>query len=168
MTGVLRCAATRPTKQMIWAPLYNETPSNFMYHIYFFLYHYVPAFFIDIALRLKGSKLRLVNVYSKIYFQTRLLEFFMSRTWEFENKNMRRMYKEMSEKDHEDFPVRLLEIDYEPHVTKGTEGLMKYFYKENEEDAEIARGRLKMFNALHSSFLIAFYSLLFYFLIKFL
>lgn len=90
----------------------------------------------------------------------------MSRSWEFEDDKMRRMYNEMSDKDHEDFPVRLGPEEYETHVIKGTEGLMKYFFKESEDDAELARKRLTRLNALHNFFLVSVYGLLFYVFVK--
>lgn len=91
----------------------------------------------------------------------------MNRSWEFEDDNMRRMYdKNMTEKDHEDFPVRVLAEEYETLALLGTEGLMKYFYKENEDDAKIGRKRLKFFNAMHSLLLFFVYGCLIYFFIK--
>lgn len=86
----------------------------------------------------------------------------MQKTWNFGDSNMRKLYKNMSEKDHEEFPVIFRAEDYEKHAYRGTNGLRKYFFKENDTDLLIARKRFKLFNVLHNMLLALVYGSLFY------
>lgn len=47
-----------PLNRAIWMPTITFTDHEFEFKIKYFLYHFVPAFFVDIILRLKGSKMR--------------------------------------------------------------------------------------------------------------
>lgn len=153
-----------PTKQMIWYPCFNGTSNEFLYRFYFVLYHYIPALLYDVVLRITGSKIRLFSIYSKVFYQSKLLEYFMSRTWDFDDVNMQTLYSSMSKRDHEDFPVRLRAEDYEIHCVRGTDGLRKYFFKETDEDLPAARRRFKIFRVMHYFVLAVFYGSLAYFL----
>lgn len=156
-----------PTKQMIWLPTFNGTACEFMYRFYFVLYHYVPALLIDLVMKIKGSKTRLFGVYNKIFYQLKLLEYFMMRTWVFNDINMRSLYNQMSEQDHEEFHVRITSEAYEPHGRNCVEGFRRYFFKENDEDLKIAKSRYKLFYVLHNTLLAIFYGILLYFLYAF-
>jgi Male sterility protein len=113
-------------------------------------------------LRFQGSKIRLFNIYSKVFYQCKLLEYFMSQTWDFEDINMQEIYHSMSKKDHEDFPVVIKSEDYEIHGVRGTEGLRKYFFKENDEDLKVAKRRYAMFAVMHKVLLAIVYGLSIY------
>lgn len=152
-----------PTKRMIWLPRFNGTACPFMYRFYFVLYHYIPALFYDIILMITGSKFRLFKLYAKVFYHTQLLDYFMQKAWHFDDINMRNLYRSMSKQDHEDFPVTLKAEDYEGHAYRGTDGLRKYFFKENDADLLIARKRYKLFNILHNMLLALVYGCLIYF-----
>lgn len=89
-----------------------------------------------------------------------LLDFFLSQTWKFEDLKMRTLYRDMDKTDHEDFPVTMTSEDYEKHGYQGVQGLVKYFFKENDDDLKIARKRYKMFYMLHNIFLAVVYGLM--------
>lgn len=150
-----------PTRKMLWFPILNETSSKTLYRILFFLYHYVPAFFYDIVLKIQGSKISVINIYSKIWTTGELLDYFMCRHWDFADDNMRYLYDQiMTEKDHHEFPVRFLNDDYEQLALDLTKGLRKYFFKDNDKDLEIARKKLKIFKILHYLLLFTTYGFL--------
>lgn len=151
-----------PTKRMIWLPLFNGTSCPFLYRFYFIIYHYIPALFYDIILMIKGSKIRLFKVYAKVFYHTQLLDYFMQKSWEFNDSNIRSLYKVMSEQDHRDFPVIIKAEDYESHAPRGTNGMRKYFFMENDADLLIARKRYKLFNILHNMLLALVYGFLIY------
>lgn len=152
---------------MIWLPRFNQVSSIFMYRLLFVLYHYIPGFFYDIVLRIQGSKTRLVDIYSKIYYQSMLLEYFISRTWKFRDVKMRQLYRVMSEEDHKTFPVNLRAEDYEAHASICTNGIRKYFFKENDEDLKLALKRYKLFYILHNLLLAVIYGFVLYFFFVF-
>lgn len=151
-----------PTKRMVWCPRMIVTSSQIVYRVCFVLYHYLPGFFCDIVLRLKGSKIRLVSVYSKIFYHLTLIDYFISHNWTFKDNKMQDLYRSMSEKDHEDFFVKLSPDIYEPQVISTAKGLRKYYFKENDgDDLKLARRKLKMFKVLHHLLLAGIYWLLY-------
>lgn len=162
LEAIVKFSEKFPTKKMIWLPRFTGTSSDFMYRFYFVLYHYIPALFYDIVLKIQGSKTRLFGIYSQVFYQTQLLDYFMQKSWKFDDSNMFELYRNMSEKDHQDFPVTLKPEDYEKHCTRGCNGLRKYFFKENDADLLIARKRYKLFNVLHNLLLVLVYGSLAY------
>lgn len=131
-------------------PSVTIVSSQIAFKLLFFLYHYAPAFFIDIALKLKGSKIRLVPIYSKIYNSNQLLSFFVGNQWKFSDDNMQRVCSLMSERDHQDFFCRFETSlkAYEEHVAKMIDGQRKYFFKESDEDLNEALTKLKKLKVL--------------------
>lgn len=152
---------------MIWKPTLSMVASRLEYNLLFLLYHYVPAFFIDIGLLLSGSKLRLMKIYSKIYYHLQFIIFFMGSTWKFNDTNIQKLYSSMSDDDHKDFPCRLT-TKYEQHSLNAAEGLRKYFFKESDEDLPKAQRKYKILRVVHVVFLFFFYSSFTYLLYAFL
>lgn len=152
-----------PTTKMIWYPTINATSSDFMFRVLFFLYHYVPALFYDIVLKVQGSKIRLIDIYSKVWFQFQLLNYFINFSWTFKDARMQKLYAAMDKKDHEDFPVIITPDDCEAHCHSGVNGLRKYFFKETDADLHVARRKYKIFKILHYSLKGIIYATLLYF-----
>lgn len=138
--------------------------SQLEYQLLFLLYHLVPACFIDIGLRFSGSKLRLVKVYSKIYYHLQSMVYFMNSTWKFDDTKMRKLYSNMSSDDLREFPCILKPEDLEPQLINSCHGTRKYYFKESDEDLPRARRKYKIFEAIHYLFLTIFVSALGYFI----
>ena len=143
---------------MVWYPINTQAKSEFAFRFFFILYHYVPAFFVDIFLKIKGSTMRLIPVYSKIYAQMNLIAYFSNRSWEFEAKNKHEIYQKMSEKDHLDFPCQPNDQELIDMYPKAIAGIVKYFFLETDEDMIKARKKYNNFKILHYCFLAVLYS----------
>lgn len=150
--------AVYPTQKMIWKPTIHYASSPLEYKLLFLLYHYVPAFFIDIALRIGGSKLRLMKIYSKIYYHLQFMEYFMNSTWKFDDTKMQKLYSSMSPDDLSEFPCIERPGESQSHVVHAFNGIRKYFFKETDEELAGARRKYKLLTATHNLFLILFYS----------
>lgn len=68
------------------------TSSDTLFRIYSLLLHYLPAFLMDTALRLRGEKPRLVSTYQKIDKVVETVKVFTNTTFFFDNENMRELY----------------------------------------------------------------------------
>lgn len=135
-----------------------------MFKLLYVLFHYVPAFFIDIGLRLNGSNLRLMKIYNKIYYQFQLYLYFNEHSWKFSDINMQKVYSRMNAGDHEEFPCIARAEDYEQHYCSAINGIRKYFLKESEEDLVAARRQLKVMKVLQFAFLASIYASCAYFI----
>lgn len=151
-----------PTNNMLWLPHITFVRTQFMYDLLFLLYHYLPAFFIDIALRLKGSDLRLVKIYSKIYYYFKLYSYFDSKTWTFPDDNLKILHSIMSAQDHDDFLCTGRGEDYEQHYVDAMNGIRKFFFKETDEDLVRARRKLKVLKVFDRGIKMLFFSSLAY------
>lgn len=160
MDLLLRNGRELPTRRMIWLPTFTAASTMLQFRILTILYHFLPAIFFDIFLKASKSKIRLKEIYRKVFYHSMLLQFFMSRSWKFNDVKIREIYRSMSAIDHEDFPVTMTSADYEKNGYQGIEGLLKYFFKEDQDDLKIARKRSKMFKVLHNLLLAVVYGLI--------
>lgn len=151
-----------PLSRMVWLPTITTTSSELYFRFLFFLYHYVPAYFVDTYLYIKGSKLRLVPIYSKIFYHTKLLTYFAERTWNFHHGNRAKIFQLMNETDHKDFPFRTVPRDYHSIYENAVAGFSKYFFKETDEQREQALKKYKILYVLHICFLAILYGCLAY------
>lgn len=84
-----------------------------IYKIYALLYHYVPAFTVDLLLWITGSKFSLVKLYQ---FYDKCLEKampFMIGAWEFKCENFLSLSEKLNETDAEMFSVHLNDFSLE-------------------------------------------------------
>jgi alcohol-forming fatty acyl-CoA reductase len=142
---------------MFWYPTITVTSSDAYFRLLFFLYHYIPAFFVDIVLRWKKSKHRLVEIYSKIFYQLKLFSYFGEHTWTFHDSNKNEIFDLMSEDDHKEFPVIATREGMLPLYTTSMIGICEYFFKQTEEESQKARQKLRIFFFLHYAFLAVVY-----------
>jgi alcohol-forming fatty acyl-CoA reductase len=153
----MKVTKTYPIKHMMWYPKCTTTSSQTYFRFLYFLYHFVPAFFIDIVLRFKGSKYRLVSIYSKIYFQTQMLSYFAERMWKFNDDNKLKVYQLMSPEDLQLFPCHARNDEYEKMYDETLIGFSKYVFKQTEEDLLEARRKYKILYVAHHLFLAVLY-----------
>ncbi|KAG5869618.1 hypothetical protein JTB14_028276 [Gonioctena quinquepunctata] len=95
----------------------------------------IPAFFIDILLRIAGKKPMLFDIQRKIYIANVVLEYFMTNTWRFVNEKTFNLYNELSEEDKAVFGVGRKHIEWEKagvfdYLRNGLIGLSMYLLKE--------------------------------------
>lgn len=147
---------------MLWYPNVTLISSDKLFRFYFFLFHFVPAFFVDIVLRFKKSKYRLVSIYSRIYFQIKLMSYFTLQTWVFQADNRSELFKIMTEQDHQEFPVKATYEECLQTTEAAVVGWPKYFFNQTEQETVEARKKYKVLFVLHYMFLALLYSGLIY------
>lgn len=145
-------------RRIVWYPNLTYTSSEILFRFYYFLYHYIPAFFVDIILRWTKSKYRLMSIYSKIFFHMKQLSYFSGRTWDFHDNRKFGVFALMSEEDHLEFPCQASQQEYEDLYELSVIGITKYFFKETDKDLAIARRKYRKLFFFHYTFLAVFYS----------
>lgn len=154
-----------PSNNMIWMPTVQIMPIFCLYKILFFFYHLLPAFFIDIILRIIGLKYRLMKIYGKIFHANNLYEIFAQYIWKFSDDNLQELYSKMNEKDLKDFPCISTEDEVEEMIVNAMNGIRKYVLKESDDDLPAARRRLKLFQVAHYVLLMLIYGSLAYWIL---
>lgn len=77
--------------QAVWIITYNTSKHYFIVYILRILYHMLPALFIDKTMEIFGKKAKMLKMYRKVTHFSGILNFFTLRSWNFQDKNMKRM-----------------------------------------------------------------------------
>ncbi|KAG5871191.1 hypothetical protein JTB14_014449 [Gonioctena quinquepunctata] len=96
-----------PFSQILWYPNFSLTSSWYNYYIQVLLFHMIPAFFIDILLRMAGKKPMIFAIQRKIYIANVVLEYFIRHTWRFVNEKSLKLHDQLSDEDRALFGVKL-------------------------------------------------------------
>ena len=145
---------------MVWYPRMVNTDSRFFYKLFFFLFHYFPAFFIDIVLKLKGSQMRLVKIYNKTYSHLDSYNYFFGNEWKFSILNMKKLYSKMSDQDHFDFPCVGTEKEWDSMLAKSCIGARLHLLQDPVETLPNARRKYAIMRAFYYLLWTVFYAIL--------
>lgn len=132
-----------PLETGIYRPITVCTTSETMFRVYSLFLHYLPAFIIDTALRLRGEKPRLVSTYQKLDKVIDTVKKFAFTTFLFDNQNMRELYIQMSSTDHRHYPCDNRTYSWRLYFERIIPGLKKNFFKEDLNNVEKARQILR-------------------------
>lgn len=131
--------AKHPLLTGLYKPFSVVTSSDTMFRIYSLFLHYLPAFVLDTAMRLKGEKPRLVSTYQKIDKVVETVKKFTNTTFFFDNQNMRELYVHMSSTDHRQYPCDNRNYSWRLYFERVVPGLKKYFFKEDLNNVKQAK-----------------------------
>ncbi|XP_055605120.1 fatty acyl-CoA reductase 1-like [Uranotaenia lowii] len=149
-----------PLLTAMYRPITVCTNNEAMFWIYSMVLHYLPAFLIDTALRLRGEKPRLVSAYQKIDKVVETVKRFTSTTFFFDNQNMRDLYIQMSSLDHRMFPCDNRTYSWRLYFERVVPGLKKNFFKEDLNNVQQARQALRKKELTVNSVLALLFALL--------
>ncbi|XP_072160460.1 fatty acyl-CoA reductase wat [Bemisia tabaci] len=121
--------------------------SKLAHRIYMILFHYFPAYTIDLITGFFGKSKGLVKMYQKIEVFTWLLGYFAARSFNFSSDNVRSLYHDkLSQRDKELFNFDLSSIDWSEYMRIYYLGTRKYLMK--DDPSTIPAARVK-YNRLH-------------------
>ncbi|XP_030556419.1 fatty acyl-CoA reductase wat-like [Drosophila novamexicana] len=136
-----------PVNQAIWFPFTILISNLWLFKLLIVLYHHLPGFLIDTALRLKGQKPRMKRIYSRIHESYKMLVPFTFPNWTFEMGNSDRLLKSMSPQDRLKFEFDLNGVDWMHFLSISIMGVRVNLLKEEltEESLQSARKLCKRF-----------------------
>ncbi|XP_023955311.2 fatty acyl-CoA reductase wat [Bicyclus anynana] len=132
-----------PANAAIWSYLFFLTPSKFLYKLYCFFLHWVPAYIVDAVLVLIGKKPMLRKAYKKIEKFSGVLGYFALREWKFHNKNTIKLHQELCETDKDLFHFDLSTLDWDEYCRAYVKGVRIHLLKDPLDT--IPQGRRKQF-----------------------
>ncbi|XP_050085072.1 fatty acyl-CoA reductase 2-like [Anopheles aquasalis] len=127
----------------IYKPVTFASGNELVFRVYSLLLHYLPAFFMDMAMRFRGEKPRLVDTYIKIDKVVASVQKFANTSYFFDNHNMKDLYLEMSPVDHQHFPCDNRNYSWRLYFEVVIPGLKKYFFKEDLNNVVQARQAMR-------------------------
>ncbi|CAG9771571.1 unnamed protein product [Ceutorhynchus assimilis] len=102
-----------PFENKIWYPDGSLTTNWLYYFINVLLFHMVPAFFLDIGLKMTGQKPRLFKTQRKIYIANMAVKHFSLNEWHFVNDEACKLLKKIPSKETKDFNFDIMPADYQ-------------------------------------------------------
>lgn len=75
----------------LWYPTVTYCHYTISHFIFTMVLHVIPAVILDIIFRIMGQKPRMLKLYRQIHTFGDVTNFFMSTTFKFENRNMKRV-----------------------------------------------------------------------------
>jgi alcohol-forming fatty acyl-CoA reductase len=85
-----------PSTNVIWFPGGRMCSNYYFYIIYFTLFQFLPACFLDLCLLIAGKKTWAVKLQRKIFESLKVFKCFLSQNWEWDNKNFVILHKLVS------------------------------------------------------------------------
>ncbi len=133
-----------PFDGVLWYPNSSFKSSSLMHKFACALLHYLPAYVMDLGLRLVGKKPRMYNMCAKFSRALKTLEYFTTHEWVFRSRNVPMLLASMSAEDKELFDFDLKPLQWYAYLTTYFLGARAFALKEDPSDMPLARARLKM------------------------
>ncbi|XP_033204449.1 putative fatty acyl-CoA reductase CG5065 [Bombus vancouverensis nearcticus] len=139
-----------PMDGLLWYPWCAMVSNRYVYSILTLFLHTLPAFIVDIFLRLRGSKPRMMKI-SKYYdTMSTVTNYFSIRQWSFKRDNVIDMMKEVKTLEDSDIvELDLQDMDWDKYIAICVIGIKKFIFKEDPKSLDAARRRLSIFYWLH-------------------
>lgn len=125
-------------------PFFQITYNDYTQRFLMFFYHYIPAYFFDLGLRLLGKKPRLTRMTKKVDSALDVLQFFLDNSFKWDNDNTMALLHAMSPGDQQMFNFDPRHIDWHEYMKFFTMGARKHILKECPESYPAARRHMRM------------------------
>ncbi|XP_070073263.1 fatty acyl-CoA reductase wat isoform X2 [Drosophila takahashii] len=140
-----------PLSKMMWMPFLHCTTIPWLFRFLAFFYHLLPGYAIDLVLRLRGRKPRMIKLYDKIHKNIDILAPFVDTSWHFDTSNTLKLWQRMSAEDRKLYDFDLGSVDWDDYFLQALAGVRIYLAKEEPGPEALERGQkiYKRFKFLH-------------------
>ncbi|CAH0699599.1 unnamed protein product [Spodoptera exigua] len=141
-----------PTVQAIYYYLFHLTSSKFLYNLYCFLLHWIPAYIIDGIAVIIGKKPMLRKAYKKITKFSEVMAYFATREWKFDNTNTQQLFKELCDADKYMFDFDMSSLEWNEYFYNYIRGVRVYLLKDPVETVPQGLKKHNRLKYLHYTF----------------
>ncbi|KAL6433578.1 hypothetical protein ACFW04_006576 [Cataglyphis niger] len=136
-------AIESPSKYVMWYPDFTFRTNKFIHTIMVAMLHFLPAFIVDLVLRVRGYKPIMMKITKRFERAAKTGEFFAMNEWKFCADNMTKLVKFVRASGHcNDFNVDIRNLDWDTYLHQYMLGIRKYILKDNPDTLNNARSRL--------------------------
>ncbi|XP_077270764.1 fatty acyl-CoA reductase 1 isoform X1 [Temnothorax americanus] len=147
---VRKHAIESPSKYVMWYPGFTFRTNKFIHAIIVATLHFLPAFIVDLILRVQGCKPMMVKVAKRFERAAKTGEFFAMNEWKFYSGNMTKLVKFVrASEDCDNFDVDIRNVDWDMYLHQYMLGIRKYILKDNLDTLNNARNRLSRLYWMH-------------------
>ncbi|VVC43986.1 Hypothetical protein CINCED_3A007887 [Cinara cedri] len=136
---------TAPSKYLQWYPGFSFRTNRMVHRLCEILFHFVPAFILDIVLRLTGSKPMMLKIYRRFKMAARTGEFFALHQWDFISKNIQELDRDTNAADRAEFPVDITQVVWDTYVKDYVFGIRNFVLKDPPSTIPQALCKLQRF-----------------------
>ncbi|KAL9888209.1 waterproof isoform 2-T2 [Glossina fuscipes fuscipes] len=148
-----------PLRKSIWYPRFTVVPYKWQFYILSFLYHTVPALFMDLLMLVIGKKPRMLKIYRKIHKFCAVMEYFSANEFKFDNDNVRNLSSKLEATDKQLFAFDMRELSWTELFQINLVGLRLYVVKDDPSTIPESIKRHDRLKLLHYCTLLVVYSL---------
>ncbi|GLH03063.1 Fatty acyl-CoA reductase, partial [Gryllus bimaculatus] len=134
-------ACATPTRHVMWYPGFTFRTNRLVHKICESLFHFLPAFVVDIMLRLQGSKPIMMKISKRFQMAARTGEFFALHEWNFHNENVQDLLRDPL--DRAIFDVDVSQMDWDTYVKFYMLGIRHYILKDSADTIPSAKKKLQ-------------------------
>ncbi|XP_065909692.1 fatty acyl-CoA reductase 1-like [Dysidea avara] len=120
-----------PFDQLFRRPYGSPSRPAFLYPIYHFFSHLIPAFVADLMLRLTGRKPQMMFIYSRLSKALNTLEYFTCNRWTWSRDNTEQLWSLMSPEDQELFNFNLHQVHLQSYFEGYCRGIKEFILKDD-------------------------------------
>lgn len=134
------CALENP----VWYPFARMFSTAWIYKIALIFYHLLPGYIMDMILRLRGKRPRLIRIYKKIHNNLDVLVMFMNNNFSIDKTNTNMLWKSLSKADQHIFEFDMESFDWDNYLTRALFGMRKYMCNQDPTPESLERARKNM------------------------
>ncbi|XP_072758519.1 putative fatty acyl-CoA reductase CG5065 [Anoplolepis gracilipes] len=143
-------AIESPSKYVMWYPNFTFRTNKFIHFIIVTMCHFLPAFIIDLILRVKGCEPIMMKITKRFEHTAKNGEFFAINEWKFCVDNMTKLVKFVRASGNcDDFNIDIKSLDWDLYLHQYMLGIRKYILKDNPDTLNNARSRFSKLYWMH-------------------
>ncbi|GAB1866827.1 Fatty acyl-CoA reductase [Camponotus japonicus] len=147
---IKKYAIKSPSKYVMWYPNCTFRTNKFIHTIIVVMLHFLPAFILDLILRVQGCKPIMMKMTKRFNCTAKSGEYFTMNEWKFYIDNMTKLIKFVrASGDCNDFNVDIRSLDWDAYFHQYMLGIRKYILKDNPDTLNNARNRLSRLYWIH-------------------
>ncbi|XP_028141885.1 putative fatty acyl-CoA reductase CG5065 [Diabrotica virgifera virgifera] len=133
-----------PLNNVAWYPGGSMKKSRFVHNICFYLFHMLPAIFVDALLMLLGYKPILMRVQKRISKGFEVFEYYANNQWDFDNDGSLKARKLLNPREKSIYKLDGDGIDYVDYFTNCVHSTRLYILKETDDTIPAAKRHMKL------------------------
>lgn len=151
-----------PSVKTAWYYTFKMVENPIQFKILHFFYHLLPAYFIDLVMILIGQKFRMRRIYDRVEKLTKVFEYFMFTTFDWNHKNVSNLLKRLPESDQEWLDFDMEQVEWRTYYYNSIKGIRQYLIRDPIETLPAAREKQRRLRIAHLIVTWGFKALMFY------
>ncbi|RZC41950.1 NAD binding 4, Sterile and/or Epimerase domain containing protein [Asbolus verrucosus] len=134
-----------PFNGVVWYPDGSIKKSKLIHNICFYLFQIIPAIFIDALLMVLGYKpISLYQIQRRIQKGGEMFEYYTTKAWNFDNKELRKITKSLNEKEKKIYKLDGEGLEIKDYLKGCIMGVRRNNLKETDDMLPAARRNMKI------------------------